>query len=447
MDRRKAAVASAERDLASGTADAGLRETMKTLAWQRTARQDLRIDAIDALLADAANEADTRKMLALMLPTESAWGQWDVIAHIGAVAARRGWSEFATPLVASWARPQRLITDENRAEYAALAGLVGEANVVDTLFDVFAGTAEGGGIRERDRLAAWSLLQRIDPGGMRTGERLRALTAADPNDTLLAALKSGAESLGIVAQSGEQLATLERLRAPENSGFWRSATGVVGVLPSEARAGLELRHMAHLVWASRHEPSWLGMQRSELLEIAGRALEGRNHHTRSEASSGFQKELLRSNREKLVWADALTLLVAIEVAGDPGLASELFRIADIDFGDKTTEHGGVITPDASSRLFLAAHYPPRPAQRFGDNRFVASDDMIRAGAIGLFDFHFHASKTEHRAYAGPSIADIEYVDLFNRNGLVLTFIDADTLNVDYFQPGGAIVDLGELRRP
>ncbi len=444
---RRASIEGARRDFEAGQSDEAIREAVKSVAWSRSARQDLRLEALEALFADEANLEDTRNMLRLMIPTESAWSEWEVLRYLGAQADARGWTDLAPAFVASLSRVRPLAPDLERPEYETLSKLVGERNIPDLVFDVFAGLVENAVTRERDRLDAWSLLQRLDPDGVRTGERLRTLTIERDDDTLLMALKRGADELGVVAATGEELAWLNRLSQEEHRTFWSTASGVVAVLRGNQQQGLALRHLAALVWASRHRPGWLATTRPELIaHIEGR-LDGRVTNLRHGASTSGQRELFRYTKDGLRWADALVVAVTLEALDDVGLASEVFRQADLDHNDRSTEHGGVITGDDSAPVFYATHYPPRPAQRYGDNRFVASPEMITNSDDALLHYHFHASSLKHREYAGPSAGDTEYAALYRRGAVVFTFIDGDTLGVDYYQPDGVTVDLGEIARP
>ncbi len=42
------------------------------------------------------------------------------------------------------------------------------------------------------------------------------------------------------------------------------------------------------------------------------------------------------------------------------------------------------------------------------------------------------------------MGDQKFADKYQLNNLVLTSIDANRLNVDYYQPGGIVIDLGTL---
>ena len=156
-------------------------------------------------------------------------------------------------------------------------------------------------------------------------------------------------------------------------------------------------------------------------------------------------------RAELVWGDALALLVADEAVRGEGVAAALFAQADADYADRSTEHGGVLDavsrPGSTEDAFEAIGFAPRPAQRTGDRRFVASPELLERGAASLFHYHFHANRIRNADYAGPSEADLLYARDFGRACLVLTLIDERTLGVDYYQPGGARIDLGTIARP
>jgi hypothetical protein len=64
----------------------------------------------------------------------------------------------------------------------------------------------------------------------------------------------------------------------------------------------------------------------------------------------------------------------------------------------------------------------------------------------LAHYHFHAQEYKNSEFAGPGKGDIDTADRLDFNFLVFTFIDEKTLNVDFYQPGGVVVDLGTIKR-
>ena len=418
------------------------RDAIKRIAWGAGNPSVVRIPAIDALLED--DEEDTRAMLRLMLPRET---HWPVIEHIGNLAADRGWVELTPALVRSWSRPVAEPTDDLRPERRTLAALHPGRRVEDVVFGVFATPNDDPLFGERTRLDAWTLMCRIDAGGARMRELLRAHTGDAP-DAMLADLLAGARDLRVVPTTGEQLEWLRALRRPEATRFYRESTDAIAGLSDEQLEGFELRHVSGVRWASRHRPEWLERGRGELLsEIRARVAGRRIHERTSEAVPGVRpdRETLDANERRFNWGDALLILIADEAIQPANVVAALMEQADADRKDTSTEYGGVLdaTDDGG---FVALLFPPRPAQRLGDNRFVASPELLDRGHTALFHYHFHARRADEREYAGPGPGDFEYAQRFGRSGLVFTSINMNTLNADYFQPNGGRLDLGELHR-
>jgi hypothetical protein len=162
-------------------------------------------------------------------------------------------------------------------------------------------------------------------------------------------------------------------------------------------------------------------------------------------------ESLDEWRGKMVWGDALAVLLAARVVADPSrsltpLHREIFRQADADHADTSTEYGGVLLATQSG-VWTAQLFEPRVNARFGDERFVASQEMIEASDAESLMYHFHAARIRNAGYAGPSFNDFEFVRREGRSSLLFTFVTQDRLNVDYFQPGGLRLDLGTIERP
>ena len=112
--------------------------------------------------------------------------------------------------------------------------------------------------------------------------------------------------------------------------------------------------------------------------------------------------------------------------------------------DKTTEYGGIIRLDAAGRFELVEHLP---RIRVADDRYHASQALFEDGYTALFHVHNHAQRYRNARFAGPHIGDMEYADETGANGLVFTFIDPRTINVDFYRHGAVIVDLGTITRP
>ncbi len=424
-----------------------VRETLKSVAWKRSLYWEIRVEAVRALLADVPNEADTRSMLGFMLPTETHWQMIELISEESGV---RGWDELTLPLVMSWSRPVKQPTDENRPERAALIALHPDVGPTDVVFDAFMGRVAdplGEPARERDRRDAWSLLQRIDAGAERTRELL-ASAESNEDDPVVRALISAARDLGVVPQTSEQVDWVVALRRPEHGAFWTRTTSALGELSDESRRGFELRHAGSLAWASEHRSAWVEASGEQLVTMIREEQRGVQRFLRESGAGnrGGAAESIRGWEDKLVWADLLAIRIAIEALAQPEVVEAVFAQADRDHGDTSSEHGGLIEASPSGDL-RSRGFEPRATQRFGDRRFVAPSEMIEASTESIFHYHFHVNRWSNRQYAGPSRDDVAYAERFGRNCIVFTSINEDRINADYFQPNGAVIDLGAIERP
>ncbi len=428
---------------------AAFREEMKRIAWRRSEPPRLRLEAIEALLTD--DPEDTARMLALMLPTET---QWSVIGAVSEMAARRGWKELTPALVRSWARPVQEPADADRPERAALLALHPRKAPVEIVFDVFLETRGEGLFGEQTRRDAWALLGRVDPDGSTIAGLLADADRAT-DDPLLSDLQAAAGDLGAVPRTAEQLDWLRALREPERRPFYEEAAAAIESLTPEQREGLELRHAAPIRLAAKRKRSLLRAPHAELRRELSERLRGRRGAPRYADSAEAMyaaPDDLEDWEAELVWADLLLILLADEAIHQPDVVRAIFEQVDHDRRDKSTEHGGVLrareaTDSSMEDGFVAVPFPPRPAQRAGDNRFTPSPSMVEAGHTALIDYHFHAQRVNNAEYAGPGAGDLRTAQRLGRSSLVLTSLSRDELNVDYYQPDGARLDLGRLRRP
>jgi len=415
------------------------REMLKRVAWSRGTYDKVRIAALQALLEDQPNIADTRNMFRLMLPTET---QWEVIEQIANTAGDSDWTEMAPALVRSWSRPVLEPTDDQRPERKALEKLFPGRAPEESVFMVFSGSIEGSdALKERDRLDAYALLRRID----KDGERTRTLLSADApesTDELLIALRAGARDLRAVPDTGEQLDWLRRLRSPANQAFWSEASAALAQLRDDQATGLALRHAAIVRWTAANRPQWMTTTRAALYEeVKGLLGKTRKHPRIHESVSGDAREMLRDWKDELSWGDLLTIRVALDLLSAQAIASSCFHQADKDLLDRSTEHGGLITDQGGGAA--AVSFLPRASQRAGDTTFVAPNEMIEGGDTALFHYHFHANRHTNSEYAGPSKGDIEAARVLGRASLVMTFVRKDGLNVDYYQGDGVRITVAD----
>ncbi len=421
-------------------ADPGpFREELKSIVWSRREPLALRRAAAEALLKRDAD--DTEMMLALLLPTEPSAG---MTAFIAELAVERGWTSHTAPMIRAWARPRPDAPNSERPEPEAIAALHPDEPPFETVFRVFVTPAEDRAFGEKERRAAWEALGKIDPTGERTAARLAGLPPSD--DPLIAGVRDAAVSIGSVPTTQEQLEWLTLLR--EDAGAWERATRIVSTLTGAQRDGFSLRHVAAVLDAEAQTPERLTLSRDRLLSELRSRLASRTRTTRS-AEGGARDPLAESlsrAEPDLSWGDALHALAIDDALAEPGLVAQLFEHADRDHADTSTEYGGILLRERGKGP-TALLYPPRPAQRLSDKRFIAAPEMFTQHPTALAHFHYHVQSTANARYAGPGPGDKAYADTFGRANIVLTFLDENTLAIDYYQPSGPTIDLGQITRP
>ncbi|MBL8764381.1 MAG: hypothetical protein JNM07_08950 [Phycisphaerae bacterium] len=463
VSTRERAVEQAWSEATGGQRDrTAVREALKRTVWQTGNPQGIRLAAIRCLLGRAGGDAtpderaDTRNMLRLLLPKEP---DRAVIALVCREAAEGGWAEAAPEIVRSWSRFTVEPPDNARVERETLVRLFPGQDPVRTVYNVFVAPIESDGMRkdlaERARSDAWELLGRLDPDGSRRAGFLAEPAVPNGGEPeILTVLRRVARDLKAVPVTGAQLDWARSLSDPSlksNASWWSEAARAIAGLTHEQLQGWSLRHAEPARWAAAHRPEWLGASREQLLSELGSRLDGRKTWRRSaetgEGGAGIG-ETLAESRTGLCWGDALTILVIDEAMADPAVRAAFFEQAERDRRDTSTEYGGLLGPTVPGG-FAAILYEPRPTQRAGDRRFIASDDMIRDADLSLAHYHFHVQSTRNAEYAGPGPGDMEFADRYGRSCIVLTSIADGILNADYYQPGGirgVRIDLGEIRR-
>jgi hypothetical protein len=440
------------------------REGMKNIVWSPRYAQPVRERAIWWLLSDTEDKEnlDTRTSLSLRLPQELSP---DMIAYICGLAGDRNWTEFAAPAVRSWARRLQGLDDTERAERKLLEKLSGKSAEA-AVFAIFAATP-GADARlspqaldraEKSRRAAWEVLTRLDADGQKRTALLATLTPAAAADPLISDIRACATEFSCVPLTDSQLQWLTVLRdfADKTDGaarrqWWTEAAGAVARLSPEQRAGLRLRHIEPVRWAAANRPQWVAADRQALLSQIADRIKPRTIYTRTGPSPTAvltNDDTLSTNAKSLSWGDCLAILIIDDALSTEGVGKELWSQAERDMKDTSTEYGGLVEVAApgESKPFRVTLFPPRPTQRSGDNRFVASDDMLRAGTWALAHYHFHAQRMNNAEYAGPGPGDEEFAIEHGKNCLVFTPVREGDLNVDFFIAGGIKLDLGVLRQ-
>jgi hypothetical protein len=285
----------------------------------------------------------------------------------------------------------------------------------------------------------------------RLGQRQRlidllASSDAPNDDAMLVDLRAGASELGLVPRNREEILWLRKLREPQRAEFWSRAVQAVQQLSEQRRAELELRDLPIIVSASLYDPELLRMSRDDLYPRIEAYLRHQRHHLQASNYDGFaskSRQRLEEHRSELTWGDLAAMFIAIRSIQVPEIVEHLFDYAERDRMDETTEYGGVIALDAKDRFEVREFMP---VMRRHDREFLASQAMLDAAYTSIFHFHLHAQNYRNQEYAGPGFGDVNYADNTRANCLVFTFLNNETMNVDYYRYGRVVIDLGEIKR-
>ena len=399
---------------------------LNQLIWERGYPQWQRRDAIDRLVDH--DEKQFQRVLAkrIVSVTDRPTRQ-----YLLDLAVQRNWGGLTPVAVLSYAQPDRGVPDRQRPERAMIEyfnpGRTVQQAVVGVLINAD-GTATWG-----QRAAAWELLSRwLDQPSLKT--RLNQMPVTD---SWIADLKAAVEQLSVLPRNREELLWLEFLRAPHRRGHWQRAVSAVAQLTHDQRLGMGFRHLPVVVSA---KASLLAMSRDELeSELMAKGV-GRVHGDGDHPANG---RLRPHGFVSMAWADLATVRLLTAVLQDPSVVGDWFRRADADHRDKRSEHGGVV--DAAGGRYVVRPYEPLMVRH--DRVYYPPPAMIQHLYTALAHYHFHAQDHRNGRFSAPGEGDLAFADHMNLNCLVLTFLDRDRLAVRYYQRGGAVVDLGTIRRP
>ncbi len=363
--------------------------------------------------------------------------QWPILRELLRQASTMG-PEAAAGIVRSWSRASRVYDDRERPERAALEAASGGRDADEVLVEVFMGRSPGVEVALREQVAAWTVLSRVHPPAT-----LRRLLASAPAAAgLVADLRAAAGVLDVLPADREGVLWLASLRDRDGGGWWLAAAERAQRLSPEQRRGLELRHLAALGWAPEDR---LRLSEASLAAAIRARIGDGPHAARTDYGviGGPDSETFADHADALHWPDLLAIDLLLDAMESRPVVQQWFEQADADHADTGTEHGGVLHHDAG-RGWLATAYSP--LLRVHDSAFYASPELFEAMYAGLAHYHFHAQRHRGARFAGPGGGDLRFADRLRPTGVVLTFLDRDTLNVDYYAAGRVVVDLGVVRR-
>ena len=436
----------------SGRHAAALRMLEATTEPDATSRALKRMIIADGYAVDVRQMAYDRmkiidpeglqRLLEIQMPKIDAI-QWR--ARLCELIAAEPWIDMTPTLIRAWARPMPNWVEDpkDRPERLALIEMYGEDRLADVLVQVMldADPVVAANLRAR----CWELL--VAEGRRDRVVELLASSDVSPRDGMFRDLREISKRTGIIPANREEIIWARTLCRPENTGFLDAAAAACDRVPASRRSSLELRDLGVLVAAMRLDPDLVEQDEATLYEGLRKDVDVDGRRLYSANFTGWNDthtERLREVRRKLDWGDLLAMRIAIESLGIDAVRGHVFRYAERDLLDESTEFGGVISVDEAGRIEVLEF---KPRLRRGDNRFEATQEMFDAAYTGVFHFHNHAQKYDNQDYAGPHMGDFAYAESTRANCLVFTFIDSRTINADFYRHGGVVVDLGTFQRP
>jgi hypothetical protein len=415
-------------------------QALRRLIWEPGYTPDVRREALQRL--EKTDMDALKRTIELRLPGMTAL-EWR--RELCQIIADRNWTDLSPTLARAWATPAGgwIMVETERPEYLALAKMYGKDHVIDQLFVIFAEADPA--TQQNLKARCWELLIRL--GQQQRLEEL--IRASDPNtkDGMLRDLRVGLVDFGIVPSNLEEILWLRQLRQPEHAEFWSQAKAAMEHVSPEVRRDMELRTVPVVVALWKFDPQVLALSKDELyrrVDQQTRSTTRHAHKVNFAGWSGDYPQTLSEEKQRLQWGDLAAMLLAMNALQNREMLSHLFDYAERDRNETSTEFGGIIALDGKGRVEVK-EFPPRTRQH--DNIYYASQEMFDAGYDALFHFHFHAQKYDNEGYAGPHMGDLTYADNTRANCLVFTFVDRNTMNVDFYRHEKVIVDVGEIRRP
>ena len=440
---------------------------LERVAWGIRQPVGLRIEAAEVLLREARESFWLRARGELAGLGPGAWRDWLVRR-----AMSEGRNDLADALAQSWWREVGPLVEAERLRQhptgQALAGLSGASSVEAALMDRLQESVDPGGFA-----ASWSLLSRLWDGPSmkrlardgfaecKVGQQDHdPLSADDPRQRvtrrLRTSLAKAADLLGVLPTTPEGLRRLAGLAGDFER--WERCVAAHEGLPPAWVESLALRHLGLL---QREASGGQGAVSDEAVEAGPAQLARRLASSQSyRRDPDYRRHLPDATAaDRLTAADGWLTAEVLAALGDPAVVGAWFDQLDRDVADPRAEHGGLLTWDAEGRRSAVAFASAGGVGGAGgavggggqgggrhDRGYVSSLAMMDAAAGGLAHYHYHATRYESGAYAGPSRGDLDFAAANEVASLILTPLDRGRLNVDLVLPGGRWLDLGVIRR-
>jgi len=270
--------------------------------------------------------------------------------------------------------------------------------------------------------------------------RLRETIAdVEPTTNLIRDLQAAQRDLGVLPRNKEELLWLLYLRQPAMQETW-------AVLRDRAaRSPVKPRAMRHLPVLLNADAQWLASTRQKLVATLQSRLRSETHYDKgvtSHDTAGDHPQRLADWLDAVDDADLVAMLLIRAALDDRDVQRQLFAQAEADRLDTDTEYGGALLRGNDG--YEARAYEPLLKRL--DTSYSSPPDLIIRCYTSLAHYHFHAQRHDNAAVAGPGAGDLKFAARLGLPCIVLTYVDAATMNVDYYHSGGVRVDLGVVRR-
>ena len=413
--------------------------TLHNVLWSDGEPTDLRLLAMDRLIA---YDPDAFWLIAERRIREV--DRWVVLEPLIERAVEQDDPSFTAFLVRSYVRESQILHDDQRPERDAIVALNPGKTIEQAIWDVLVSDDES--INIAARVDAWALTNRL------FGHKAaRALLEDESSVHPMILDLQAAQWLDRLPDNREGVLWLMQLRSKHHFPFWVAARHRTLNLTKDQRDGLELRHLSVLLYASEQQ---LATDRFDLVKRIGiripdQSYQPDNNEMKPISDYGASPLMFPTFNNthlqflaRLGWSDMLAIECLLDGLRDRELVMEVFQQADADMADTRTEYGGVLAIEDGRLVAL----PFTPDLRLHDRKFYSSEALIQRMYTGLFHYHFHAQQHHNTDFAKPGLGDMAFAERLHASCLVFTFLDQDTLGLDYYQPDGMVVDLGVIRR-
>ncbi|QQE12286.1 hypothetical protein JD969_02085 [Planctomycetota bacterium] len=368
--------------------------------------------------------------------------QWNMLNYLFELAIQENWKSYTIAATHSWARTSQLYSDDVRPERKLIETLNPDQQTEKVLLDIFLGNYKANStnptfnITQRHQIAAWIVLTRI----MSEQDLYAALSESKRNSIIADDLFTMKQYLSQLPKEREGLLWLNFiLHQQTRLGNSDNFDDLLQFKPeSSPKKELQVRHIPSVLHNVRTGPN-----RAIPMSLVKQYVAKQQRYPRVDHPHK-DNETIDLQTQLISQADYIVLMHVIQTINTPLVRQTLFNQADDDILDNTTELGGVLTWDSNNQPIAQ---PFAPEIKAHDRKFYASNQLIESMYTGLAHYHFHAQDHENATYAGPGKGDLSFANRLGTHAVVFTFIDKNTLNVDYYQPGGVVIDLGTISRP